>query len=158
METQPMEITMLIVLTKEDIITLSPSARAELMAASFPKAHFNSTDFPPGFDADDFEDVVELTPGQVEEFIEGCSEQTVAGLKVIAEHGPAIHASLLDEVGIENYAHFQGRVTKRTRTVTKDKDAFLFGWDDWSEQPSGVGHYAVTQATFRSLRIYFELD
>lgn len=149
---------MFIVLTKEDISAFSPSTRAELMAAAFPKTQTPPSELPPGFDADDFENVAELTPGQVEEFMAGCSEETIAGLKVIAEHGPVIHASLLDAVGIENYGHFQGRVTKRTRTITGDKDAFLFTWDDWTEAPDNVGHYAVTQATFRSLRIYFELD
>ena len=149
---------MLIVLTKEDITSLSPSTRAELIAAAFPKANVNSTNFPPGFSADDFEDVVDLTPGQVEEFMDGCSDETIAGLRVFAEHGPVIHGSLLEGAGIENYGHFQGRVTKRTRTVTKDKDAYLFAWDDWQAAPDGVGHYAVTQTTFSSLRIYFELD
>lgn len=61
-------------------------------------------------DAEDFEDVVDLTPGQIEEFMEVCSEQTIAGLRVFAEHGPVIRAKLLNEAGIENYGHFQGRV------------------------------------------------
>jgi hypothetical protein len=77
---------------------------------------------------------------------------------VIAEHGPVIHAKLLNDVGIENYGSFQGGVTKRTRTITGDSEACLFAFDDWSEAEEGVGHFAVTKNTFRSLRIYFELD
>lgn len=147
---------MYIVLTQEDIAALSPATRAELMAAAFPKAP--PADVPPGFEADDFENVAELTPAQVEEFVAGCSEETIAGLKVIAERGPVIEARLLAAAGIDNYGHFQGRVTKRTRTVTGDKDAFLLTWDDWGEASDNVGHYAVTGTTFRSLRAYFGLD
>jgi hypothetical protein len=128
------------------------------MASLFSKPKTPAEELPADFGEGAFDDVVDLTPGQIEEFMSGCSEETIAGLKVIAEQGPVIHASLLEGAGIENYGHFQGRVTKRTRTVTGDKDAFLLAWDDWSEAPNGVGHYAVTQATFRSLRIYFELD
>jgi hypothetical protein len=148
---------MYIVLTKDDLNSFSPAVRAELLASVFSKPKPPLNGVPPGFDQDDFEDVVDLTPGDVEEFMEGCAPETVAGLKVFAEHGPVIHASLLDAAGIENYGHFQGRVTKRTRTITKDKNAFLFAWDDWPNAPGGVGHYAVTQETFRSLRIYFKL-
>lgn len=144
-----------LMLNAKDISKLSSSARAELAALFFPK---DEASLPSGFDTDDFEDVVDLTPGQVEDFMQGCAEVTIAGLKIIAEKGPAIHASLLDDAGIENYGHFQGSVTKRTRTITKDKSAFLFAWDNWQDAPDGIGHYAVTQATFRSLRIYFKLD
>lgn len=149
---------MQLVLTKEDFIALSPSTRAELLASFSSKPKPTPGQLPIGFSAADFEDVVDLTPGEIEEFMEGCSDETVAGLKVFAEHGPVIHAKLLDDAGIENYGHFQGRVTKRTRTVTKDKDAYLFAWDDWQSSDDGIGQYAVTPTTFRSLRIYFELD
>ncbi len=90
--------------------------------------------------------------------MKGCAPETIAGLRVIAENGPVIKASLLDAAGIENYSHFQGRVTKRTRTITGQKGVYFFTWDDWEEAPDGVGHYAVTGPTFRSLRIYFNLD
>jgi len=146
---------MQIVLTEADLSKLKPATRADLMAHIFPKPAS------PGLNAEGFEwdDVVDLTPGQVEEFMEGCADETIAGLRVIAEHGPVIRASMLDQAGIDNYGHFQGRVTKRTRTVTGDRHAFLFSWDDWqSDENAGVGHYAVTATTFRSLRIYFNLD
>jgi hypothetical protein len=149
---------MLLVFTKEDISSFSPSTRAELMAAAFPKPKAFPNGFPSGFNKDDFEDVIDLTTDKIEEFMEGCSSETIDGLKVFAEHGPAIHASLLDDANIENYGHFQGRVTKRARTVTKNKDAFLFAWDDWTKAPDKIGQYAVTQVTYRSLRSYFDLD
>jgi hypothetical protein len=146
---------MLIVLNSEDISALSPALREELKNAAFPKRKVQGP--PPGFDEDSFEDVVDLSPGEIEEFMKGCAPETIAGLKVIAEHGPVIHASLLDRAGIDNYSHFQGRVTKRTRTVTGRKGVYLFTWDDWSEAPDEIGHYAVTEPTYRSLRIYFNL-
>ena len=151
---------MLIVITKEDFNAFSPSTRAELLASLSSKPKANPGSLPTGFSAEDFEDVLDLTPGQIEEFMEGCAEETIAGLQVFAEHGPVIHASLLDAVGIgkDKYAHFQGRVTKRTRTVTGERGAYLFAWDDWTSAPDGIGQYAVTPMTFRSLRIYFELD
>lgn len=147
---------MQLVLTDSDFIKLKPSTRADLLATLFPKILEKQSDNPHEFVWDE---VVSLTPGQVEEFMAGCSEETKAGLRVIAEHGPTIHASLLAQAGIENYGHFQGRVTKRTRTVTGDKHAFLFTWDDWnSEENQGVGRFSVTDATYRSLRIFFNLD
>ena len=147
-----------LVLTTEDLSSLSDATRAELAAKLFPKKTSAPFDLQAGFDDDSFEDVVDLTPGQVEEFMKACAPETIAGLKVFAEHGPVIHADLLGKVGIANYAHFQGRVTKRTRTVTGDKNAFLFSWDDWSAHDDGVGLYAITPTTLRSLRIFFNLD
>lgn len=149
---------MLITLTAEELNSFSPSTRAEILGLAAVKPSFDTAGLPSGFDEDDFEGVVDLTPGQVEEFMEGCSEQTIAGLRIFAEHGPVIRAKLLNKVGIENYGHFQGSVTKRTRTVTGERKAYLFAWDDWTEHSDQVGYYAITPATHRSLRIYFELD
>ena len=151
---------MMIVLTETDFSKLKASTRTDLMAvllrtSAVPAAGQNHAE---GFT---WEEVVDLAPEQASEFMEGCSEQTIAGLRVIAEHGPVIAANLLNEAGIENYGHFQGRVTKRTRTITGDKHAFLFTWDDWNDGENaerGYGHYAVTDTTFRSLRGYFKLD
>lgn len=147
-----------LVLTSEDLSSFSEGTRAELAARLFPKTSNAPADLPPGIEEADFVDVVDLTPGQVEEFMKVCAPETVAGLKVFAEKGPVIHADLLGKAGIANYAHFQGRVTKRTRTVTGKKTGFLFTWDDWSAHPNGVGVYAITPTTLRSLRIYFHLD
>lgn len=148
----------MLTLTRDDIRSLSLAAQEELKQFVFPKTRIDVAGLPEGLTTEDFEDVVDLTPGQMEDFMTGCSVETIAGLKIIAENGPKIHASLLDAAGIDNYGHFQGRVTKRTRTITGNREAFLFAWDDWGKAEDGVGHYAVTPATFRSLRIYFNLD
>ncbi len=99
---------------------------------------------------------VDLTPEIIDEFMEGCAEETIEGLRVLAEQGPMIHATALKAAGIENYGHFQGRTTKRTRTVTKNPKAFLLGFDEWnSPTNNGVGHYAVTDTTWKTLKQYF---
>lgn len=150
-----------ITLTKHDISKLSLAVRDELKAYIFdnqtPAVALEVNEISPNI-ALDFTDVVSLSPGGVEEFMDGCAQQTIDGMRVFAIHGPVIRAEMLNEAGIENYAHFQSRVTKRTRTVTGERDKFLFSWDDWTEHESGVGYYAVTSETLRSLRIYFRMD
>ena len=147
------------IINDTDFSKLKPGTRQDIIATLLS----TTTNPVPEYDMEgfDWDEVVDLTPDEVEEFVAACSEQTVAGLRVIAEHGPVIAANLLNEVGIENYGHFQGRVTKRTRTVTGDKHAYLFTWDDWQSEENaerGYGHYAVTEKTFRSLRRYFGLN
>jgi hypothetical protein len=111
----------------------------------------------------DYEGVVDLSPEQVSQFMAGVSDQTREGLKVFAEHGPILDVTtgLLDDVGIENYGHFQGRVTKRARTVTGDPEAYLLGYDEWEWNDKGdtleKGRFGVTQTTYDSLRKYFGL-
>ena len=147
---------MQLVLTDQDLRALKPTTRADILATLFRKGA-------PQQESDDneieWEGVVDLSASQISEFMQNVSDKYAAGLRVIAEHGPVIKANLLDEVGITNYGHFQGRVTLRTRTVTGDPDAFLFGWDDWNlGENDGIGHYGVTDVTFRSLRKFFKLD
>lgn len=159
---------MQIVLTENDFSKLKPATRQELLALLLSSS---ATVTPADNHAEGFEwdEVVDLSPDEVKEFIEGnrdrgfgpIAEQTAEGLKAIAKHGPVIPANVLEEAGIENYGHFQGRVTKRTRTVTDNKHAFLFTWDDWNSEENaerGYGHYAVTETTFRSLRAYFGIN
>ena len=146
---------MQLVLDEGDISALKPATRADIIATLFRKGKHTPT----GSDGSvDWTDVVDLSPLQVEEFMKKVSPEYSAGLKIIAEHGPVIKADMLNQTGITNYGHFQGRMTLRTRTVTGDKDAFLFGWDDWgSTENDGIGHYGVTDETFRSLRKYFKI-
>lgn len=157
-QTDTMEETMNITLDTNDLSNLSPSARAELSAMLFRRRSASDPDNVAEFD---FEDVADFTPAMIEKFAERCSEKTMAGLRVFAEHGPKIRADLLNEAGIDNYGQFQGAVTRRTRTVTGDPEAFMFDWDDWTvgeNAERGFGHYAVTARTYSALREYFGLD
>lgn len=160
---------MYLILTDVDLRGLKPETRADLFASVSPvPMNLPANTAPPATapvpgakGIDDMRDVVDLTPEQVATFVDGIHQQTIDGLRVFAEHGPVIDAHRLDEVGITNYSHFQGRVTKRTRTVTGNKDAYLFGWDEWEWEDDTTltsGRYAVTETTYRSLRKFFGLD
>ena len=130
--------------TKEDLLTL-------LLKPELP-------DIPNETESFDWNGRVDLTPDQIKAFIEGCAEKTVAGLKIIAEEGPVIWADLLEKAEIDNYGHFQGSTTKRVRTVTGKKDAYLLAWDDWASEENqqyGCGRYAITRKTHWSLCEYF---
>lgn len=147
-----------LILTKDDLSKLKPATRADLIANLLTEAPDISR-FPRNTEDYDWDGRVDLTPEQVAEFVEGCSPETVKGLELIAEEGPIIAADLLERAGIDNYGHFQGRTTKRVRTITGSKDAFLLAWDDWGSEDNqqyGCGHYAVTLATHRSLMTFFE--
>lgn len=148
-----------IVITKRDFSRLKPSTRADIIATLIAQISTNTT--PNQTEDYNWENRVDLNPEQVAEFIEGCAPETIEGLKIIAEEGPVIIADILQKAGIENYGHFQGRTTKRARTVTGNKDAYLLAWDDWGteeNQQYGCGHYAVTTETHWSLREYFDMN
>lgn len=150
---------MYLVITQEDLSKLNPQTRAELLAALLSEPE-NPDRYPPNTDDYIWEDRVDLTDEQMSEFIEGCAPETVRGLRVIAEEGPVIAADKLEGVGIDNYGHFQGRTTKRVRTVTGNKNAYLLAWDDWGSEDNqqyGCGHYAVTVPTHQALLRFFEL-
>jgi hypothetical protein len=149
----------MLTITPEAYNRLSTRTQAELLKAVFgsgstpPQASetFNPEDF-------DWEHVVDFSPGDIEAFMETLGEETTAALRVIAERGPCIEAGWLDGTGIESYASFQRSTTRRTRSITGRKTDFLLTWDDWEPLPDGQGHYAVSATTFRSLRVFFELD
>ena len=142
--------------TERDFPELSASARREIIALITRAVVTNPATEP--FRGIDMTDVAELTSRQVEKWMEAASPPTKRGLQVVAELGPVIKAKDLIDAGISNTGHFQSRTTIRTRTVTGDKDAYLFGWDDWSIAEEGEGRYAVTPLTHESLRRYFKLD
>ena len=148
----------MLIITPEAYHKLKQRTKVELLEAIFGSAAPQSED--PDFDPSNFdwEGRVDLTPGEVEEFMATLGRETTQALHVIAEHGPAVKASLLDATGIESYASFQRSTTRRVRSITGGKNNFLLAWDDWSAVEEGEGKYAVTNTTFRSLKIFFELD
>lgn len=142
--------------TERDFPELSTSARREIIALMTRAVVTNPATEP--FVGIDMTDVADLTYRQVQKWMEAASPQTKRGLQVVAELGPVIRAKDLIDAGISNTSHFQSRTTIRTRTVTGNKDVYLFSWDDWSVVEEGEGRYAVTPITHESLRRYFELD
>jgi hypothetical protein len=154
---------MMIVLTNEDCARLGPDTLREILAGAGLPAKSNDDTAPTkpeGAEGMDFTGVADLSPDQVAKFMPGVGKETEEALRVIAEHGPIVDATLL-KITNENYAHFQGRLTKRTRTITGDKDGHLITWndDDWEYDNGKVvkGRYAVTVVTWQSLRTYFGL-
>jgi hypothetical protein len=158
----------MLVVTREAYNKLGAKTKAELLSAVFGTSGPSSA-MPSGETGGieiDWENVVNLTPGDIEEFIDEASSMydgTVAALKVIAEYGPIVHSSLLKakliqsngEPWFEELAVFQRSTTRRVRSVTGGKHDYLLGWDDWK---NGEGHYAVTDVTHRSLRVYFGIE
>ncbi len=138
---------MKLLIDEHDFTRLKPETRADLLAVfTTPASASNLPNHDPRFD---WAHVVDLTVEQVEQFMETASPTTRDGLKVVAKRGPVFLANELGAAGITNYGHFQGRVTQRTRTVTRKKKAYLFTWDDWStgdNKVRGFGHYAVTRS------------
>lgn len=144
----------MLVVTKEAFNKLRPRTKDELLAVVFS----NEALIPELDEAFNWSNRVDFSPGQIEEFMSTLNEETTEALRVIAESGPYVHATLLDDSGIADYASFQRSTTRRTRTMTGESDDFFLAWDDWPEAENGVGRYAVTPATHRSLRIFFQLD
>jgi hypothetical protein len=121
-----------------------------------------------------FTNVADLTVPQIRDFIRGY-EQVESALRLFAEHGPVLDARLLANVGVVDdptgeergwdgviaISSFQRNMTKRVRTVTGNKMAFLFTWGPWEHDSEGrltSGQYVVSPATFRALRKYFDLQ
>jgi hypothetical protein len=156
----------MIIVTKSAFNRLSAKTKTELMSAVFGTS-LSSLPLPDDVQMSDFDwsNRAKLTPGEVETFIDDSTNMhagTIKGLEIIAEFGPIIHSSQLleklkDEAGvalIDDLGTFQRSTTRRVRSVTGDKSAFLLAWNDWVD---GEGYYAVTAETHRSLQVYFEL-
>ena len=159
----------MIIVTPEAYNKLDSRTKAELLAAVMGAPSVPVT--PPGIDvefsAEDWRDAARLTPGQVEELIDGATslyEGTRLALRMFAEHGQVLHSTFikencLDENGDpywpDDLGKFQGGTTRRARAVTGDKHARLLAWPAWN---GSEGYYGVTPETHRSLRIYFNLD
>jgi hypothetical protein len=149
----------MLIVTTEAYSRLSAKTKAELLNAVFHAAIPDSNSSEEPFDPKDFswDGVVDFSPGEIEEFMATLSNETKDGLKVIAERGPVVRAAWLNSSGIESYASFQRSTTRRTRSLTGGKNDFLLTWDDWNNKEEGEGCYAVSAATHRALRIFFDL-
>ena len=152
---------MLVVLDKTDLLSLKPETVTDIFATlKFGETSVSTR--PQGTENWESNEPVDLTLEQVNEFMLGVHPKTKAGLRIFAEHGPIIDARMLNDAGIANYSHFQSTVTKRTRTITGNAEALLFGWDEWRWEPDKAydlisGRYAVSVQTHSALRQYFGL-
>ena len=149
----------MLIVTADAYNRLGAKTKAELLAAVFNASIPSATSAEEPFDPREFDwdDVVDFSPGDIETFMASLSDETKAALKIIAERGPVVRAAWLDPSGIESYASFQRSTTRRTRTLTEGKNDFLLTWDEWSDKEEGEGRYAVSAATHRSMKIFFDL-
>lgn len=153
---------MLFIITGEEFAGFSTSTRHEIMAnadtsalgATVPKTEISDLD--ESFSGIEMEDVADITPKQMREWMSNASDKTKKALRLFANK-PIVTAQELMDAGVENVSHFQSRTTVRTRTVTGNKGAFLLGWDDWQIADKNQGRYAVTPITHHALRTYFKL-
>jgi hypothetical protein len=169
---------MMILLTNHDIDRLSPEFRAELQRLlsdrkndDFIEEHDNEfgLDLPPdaylmesGYAKDDVAEakrVIDITPAEARGLIANISERSLQTLKLFAEDRPILLDELIgDGMPYENMTDlkrsFVGAVTRRLRTVTRNKRATLFlkyhAPDDANDTTSGI---AVRPASAQALRI-----
>lgn len=157
-----------IILNQKDLASLSPAARDEIerfimnrmFSKSEPTAYRDVEDIPEEYGLDDT--VKDFTFEMIKDFFSvEVSKTTTLGLRLIAENDkPFIDGQTLSDAGITNIGHFQSRVTTRTRTVTGDPEAYMFGWNEWLYDDEGKitqGGYCVTPITHRSLKKYFKI-
>ena len=154
---------MLFIITGDEFASFSPATRDEIMGNAKGSTSHSAISAPDDgtlaklYEGIDMNEVSDLTPKQMREWMLNASDKTKLGLRLFAEKAVVTAQELID-VGVENLAHFQSRTTIRTRTITGDKSAFLLGWDDWRQAEENQGRYAVTPFTHQALRAYFKLD
>lgn len=154
---------MYVILSSQDLARLRPATLADLLSQTSAQPETAvTTRHAPALESNDIdlEGVVDLTLDHIVDLIEGLNSSAIDALQVFAERGPVIDVRLLDDAGVSNYGRFQAAVTRRTRTITGDKNAYLFGWDEWAwDKESGAvlsGRYGVTPTTHRALQEFFK--
>lgn len=142
---------MQIILSGEDFTQLSDEARQEIQALLFPR----KIRIPKGYEDCDWTNVIDMTPRQTEELMQGLGGAARKAMKVIAGEGPVVDALALSGTGIANPGSFQSGIHRRLRNVTGNQNACLFTFDDWAEQPEGIGHFIISRQSHESLLDYF---
>lgn len=154
---------MQIVLTDDDLASFSQPTRNEILRR-FGDV-MGSLPVPPPVPAPEwrerFDDVhldkrEDITYKLIQRWMDGVSDHVRQGVRLLAEHGPVIEASLLRDAGI-NLKQFQSATTRRTRKVTGDANAYFLAWNHWTGLDDPQGKFAVSPITHQSLRRYFGL-
>ena len=103
-------------------------------------------------------EIEDLTYKPLKRFMSGVSEETKDKLKFFAQNdGKTTINSMIEKFGDFSWAGFQSGVTRRLRTITSDKDANLFDWDDSAEDWEDC-NIRVSKTTTESLKHYFSID
>jgi hypothetical protein len=156
------ERTLLIVLTEADLAGLSETVRSEVIG-NLASARLTNRSLPyaapsvsAAYDGIEMHAVEDVTFKHVRRLMTGLSDGIHDGLRIMAQHGPVIRAQLLLDLQISP-RHFQSGTTRRVRALTGDRQAFLLGWDRWSDVESGEGRFALSPITHQSLQRHFGL-
>lgn len=153
---------MLIVLTEADLSGLSQAVRNEITGLVTPFRADNrflpylAPSVSAAYDGIDMQAVEDVTFKHVRRLMTGLSAGVRNGLRIMAQHGPVVRAQLLIDAEISP-RHFQSGTTRRVRALTGDRQAFLLGWDHWSDVESGDGRFALSPITHQSLQRHFGL-
>lgn len=103
--------------------------------------------------------VVELSPGQVKAFLEGCSEKTKLALETMARSSSrqfklnAVAKAL--DVDADGLKGVWGGLTRRTKTITGDPSAYLIDWIEDEQLDQWIGE--LSEMTYQSLRRAFRI-
>lgn len=150
----------------ETLERLSSSTRQELCSAIFGPVEMSPSGAEPEPISSPLEGPTDLSPQQVKRFMAGVSHKTRNGLSFIVKQGGRVKMSaLVEELNASNWGELRGfhaGITKRTRTITGDKEAYLLEWDEdqavyaVDDVTYEDGEYFMSKTTLTSFRKYFE--
>lgn len=154
-------------ISAETLEKFPPTLKAQLLGEVFgyavPDYSSEATDVQADADSgsDEYDTrFAELSPGQARDFLIGCGAKTKVAVEVIAK-SKSKYFQLADiakalQVDASQLNGVWGGLTKRTKTITKDKEAYLI---HWSGKPvlDAEGNYIdqqgeVTDLTYASFR------
>ncbi|EEU9561211.1 hypothetical protein FXI36_24300 [Escherichia coli] len=129
-----------IFLSKEDLENLSPSAKEEIFAlvsGDISNVYVENDDGP-----------IDLSSLQAEKLVKGLSEKSRSVLKLIIESDDGERGFWCEyiadelEIEVEELSGVWSGLTRRTRTVSGDSDAYLisWAWDDSRDDYYGKLH------------------
>jgi hypothetical protein len=139
-----------IVISASTIATLSNELKAEL-AAKLGLAVAAPVAPPPA--EDDFGETVELGIQSARAFLQGCSDRTAEILDLIVAEGESFSLRELERKAGVPEGGLRGvwtGVTKRTRTITGDPEAYLVDWDGPDDKGDWRGR--LTKVTLDSFK------
>jgi len=149
-----------IFLSRDALMTLDSIVREQVMAAVLGVGSLQSYDA----ETDDIDEAdehfAELSPAQAKRFIKGCSDKVKLAIETmvrgetnkfqLAHVATALNSEASDLRGV------WGGITRRTKTITGDPDAYLISWLDDAEHDD-EGNYInqtgeITEMAYRSFR------
>ncbi len=97
--------------------------------------------------------LAEFSPAQAKKFLDGCSEKTKNVVREMVK-GNTRHFHIEDLGFAESLSGVWAGITKRTRTVLDDADAYLIDWGGQQEEKD-YNAGSLSEMTYKSLRKAF---